>query len=90
MIRCVIHIMTVSLNHSFQRITGLNLTKRNRLTTSLSMINLYVFEEKEKADRRGFKVSFELYPSTPHRDHHYDDSNNCEVILENVPYSDSD
>ena len=57
------------------------------------MINLSVYadafaiEEKEKVDRRGFKVSFELYPSHPQ---HYNDSNNCEVILENVPYLDSD
>ena len=80
----------------FQRITGLNLTKQSRLTTSLSMINLSVyadlFEEKEKtaADRRGFKVSFELHPNHPPRSQYYDDSNNCEVILENIPYSDSD
>ena len=80
----------------FQRITGLNLTKQNRLTTSLSMINLSMyadalnFEEKEKVDHRGFKVSFELHPSHPQYNQNYDDSNNCEVILENVPYSDSD
>ena len=60
------------------------------------MINLNVyaeglnFEEKEKVDRRGFKVSFELRPSHPSCNQNYDDSNNCEVILENVPYSDSD
>ena len=60
------------------------------------MINLSVyaeglnFEEKEKVDRRGFKVSFELCPSHPSCNQNYDDSNNCEVILENVPYSDSD
>lgn len=58
------------------------------------MINLSVyadmFEEKEKVDRRGFKVSFELHPNHPPHNQNYEDSNNCEVILENVPYSDSD
>ena len=60
------------------------------------MINLSVYadtfaiEEKEKVDHRGFKVSFEPHPSHPPHNQNYDDSNNYEVILENVPYLDSD
>ena len=66
--------------------------ERNRLTTSVSMINICppsYMKEKQKP-RHTSKVSFEFSPSNPPQDQQYDDSNNCEVILENVPYSDSD
>ena len=48
---------------------------------------MHLKTRKEKVDCHGFKVSFELHPSCPHYNQNYDDtdSNNCEVILENVP-----
>ena len=66
---------------------------RKRLTTSVSMINLSapnVFDELDEVKQRTSKVSFEFHPSKPSQDHHCDDSNNCEVILENIPHSDCD
>ena len=58
------------------------------------MLNLYASnyaEGKQKDGQRTSKVSFESFHQRNPSDSQYnDDSNNCEVILENVLYTDSD
>ena len=56
--------------------------KKKRLTTSISMLHLCA---SNYADSEGKQADGQRNPSQSN-----DDSNNCEVILENVLYTDSD